>query len=132
MSFMVFCSFTPRNRKSRDGRVYAIGEMNGPTSESKSSAGEEKNGPSVPSMSLPKGGRAIRGSGEKFAANPIIGTGSTTFPIRANPGCSGFGPQLSPSAYAVAVVAVGSAVVATQEVGSAVKHTPTLFFVLLS
>ena len=32
--------------------------------------------PAVPSISLPKGGGAIRGMGEKFAANPVTGTGS--------------------------------------------------------
>jgi RHS repeat-associated protein len=33
--------------------------------------------------------------GEKFAANPVTGTGSLTLPIFASPGRSGFGPQLS-------------------------------------
>jgi hypothetical protein len=37
--------------------------------------GEQK--PAVPSISLPKGGGAIRGIGEKFAANPMRGTGGT-------------------------------------------------------
>ena len=50
---------------------------------------------SVPSISLPKGGGAIRGIGEKFAANPVTGTGSMTVPIATSPGRSGFGPQLS-------------------------------------
>ncbi|MBN1561220.1 toxin [candidate division KSB1 bacterium] len=50
---------------------------------------------SIPSISLPKGGGAIRGIGEKFAANPVTGTGSMTVPIYASPGRSGFGPQLS-------------------------------------
>jgi RHS repeat-associated protein len=50
---------------------------------------------SAPSISLPKGGGAIRGIGEKFAANPVTGTGSMTVPIAASPGRSGFGPQLS-------------------------------------
>ena len=49
----------------------------------------------VPSITLPKGGGAIRGIGEKFAANPVTGTGSMTVPIAASPGRSGFGPQLS-------------------------------------
>jgi YD repeat-containing protein len=53
------------------------------------------NGPSLPSISLPKGGGAIRGIGEKFAANPVTGTGSMTIPIATSPGRSGFGPQLS-------------------------------------
>jgi RHS repeat-associated protein len=49
----------------------------------------------VSSISLPKGGGAIRGIGEKFAANPVTGTGSMTVPIATSPGRSGFGPQLS-------------------------------------
>jgi hypothetical protein len=48
-----------------------------------------------PSIFLPKGGGAIRGIGEKFAANPVTGTGSMTVPIATSPGRSGFGPQLS-------------------------------------
>lgn len=55
--------------------------------------GEQKS--PAPSISLPKGGGAIRGIGEKFAANPVTGTGSMTIPIPASPGRSGFGPQLS-------------------------------------
>jgi RHS repeat-associated protein len=50
---------------------------------------------SSPSISLPKGGGAIRGMGEKFAANPVTGTGSMSVPIATSPGRSGFGPQLS-------------------------------------
>src|SRR5213596_3195737 len=48
-----------------------------------------------PAISLPKGGGAIRGIGEKFAANPVTGTGSMSVPIATSPGRSGFGPQLS-------------------------------------
>jgi len=33
--------------------------------------------------------------GEKFAANPVTGTGSMTVPIATSPGRAGFGPQLS-------------------------------------
>src|SRR5258707_6558448 len=54
-----------------------------------------KNQISAPTISLPKGGGAIRGIGEKFAANPVTGTGSLTVPIAVSPGRSGFGPQLS-------------------------------------
>ena len=57
------------------------------------SDGEQK--PSTPSISLPKGGGAIRGMGEKFAANPVTGTGAMSVPIATSPGRSGFGPQLS-------------------------------------
>src|SRR6266699_1681183 len=55
-------------------------------------------GPSLtapPTISLPKGGGAIRGMGEKFAANPVTGTGSMSVPLATSPGRSGFGPQLS-------------------------------------
>jgi len=48
-----------------------------------------------PSIALPKGGGAIRGIGEKFAANPVTGTGSMSIPIATSPGRSGFGRQLS-------------------------------------
>ncbi|MCC6140601.1 MAG: toxin [Nitrospira sp.] len=48
-----------------------------------------------PSISLPKGGGAVRGIGEKFAANPVTGTGSMSVPIATSPGRSGFGPQLA-------------------------------------
>ena len=46
---------------------------------------------SAPSINLPKGGGAIKGIGEKFAANS--GTGSLTIPT--SPRRAGFGPQLS-------------------------------------
>ncbi|VVB65065.1 Salmonella virulence plasmid 65kDa B protein [uncultured archaeon] len=50
---------------------------------------------SMPSISLPKGGGAIRGIGEKFGINPVTGTGSLSIPIFASQGRSNFGPQLS-------------------------------------
>ncbi|MFL5665119.1 MAG: hypothetical protein ACJ8BW_27810, partial [Ktedonobacteraceae bacterium] len=54
----------------------------------------DKNQISSPTIALPKGGGAIRGIGEKFAANPVTGTGSLSVPIAISPGRSGFGPQL--------------------------------------
>ncbi len=66
--------------------------MAGPGSAGSPSGGQ---GPSAPSITLPKGGGAIRGIGEKFAANPVSGTGSMSVPIATSPGRSGFGPQLS-------------------------------------
>ena len=51
--------------------------------------------PSQPQLSLPKGGGAIRGIGEKFAANPVTGSGSMSIPIAVSPGRAGFGPALS-------------------------------------
>src|SRR5215213_5444733 len=57
--------------------------------------GSDARGLSVPRVTLPQGGGAIRGIGEKFAANPATGTGSLTVPIATSPGRAGFGPQLS-------------------------------------
>lgn len=48
-----------------------------------------------PSLSLPKGGGAIRGIGEKFTTNPVTGTGSMTVPIATSPGRANFDPQLA-------------------------------------
>jgi len=67
------------------------------TTEGDSKGAAEKSGVLTPSISLPKGGGAIRGIGEKFTANPVTGTGSMTVPIDTSPGRSGFGPQLSMS-----------------------------------
>ena len=50
---------------------------------------------SAPTVSLPKGGGAIRGIGEKFTANPATGTGSLSVPVALSPGRGGFGPQLT-------------------------------------
>jgi RHS repeat-associated protein len=50
---------------------------------------------SLPSITLPKGGGAIRGLGEKFGANPTLGTGSLTIPIFTTPGRADFYPKLS-------------------------------------
>src|SRR5436189_344933 len=55
----------------------------------------ETSGNLPPTLSLPRGGGAIRGIGEKFAANPVTGTGSMTIPITTSPGRYGFGPQLA-------------------------------------
>ncbi len=58
-------------------------------------ANDDKPATASPTISAPKGGGAIRGIGEKFAANPVTGTGSMSVPIATSPGRSGFGPQLS-------------------------------------
>ncbi|HEU5368180.1 MAG TPA: SpvB/TcaC N-terminal domain-containing protein [Ktedonobacterales bacterium] len=49
----------------------------------------------LPVLSLPKGGGAIKGIGEKFAGNPATGTASLTVPIAISQGRPGFGPQMS-------------------------------------
>jgi RHS repeat-associated protein len=48
-----------------------------------------------PSITLPKGGGAIRGMGEKFAANPVNGSGALSVPLPVSPGRAGFAPQLT-------------------------------------
>jgi hypothetical protein len=60
-----------------------------------SASGSQGFSGAAPAINLPKGGGAIRGIGEKFAANPVTGTGSMSVPIATSPGRSGFGPQLS-------------------------------------
>ncbi|MFC3550085.1 SpvB/TcaC N-terminal domain-containing protein [Lysobacter cavernae] len=75
--------------------------MDGQTASRKGAPPAAGNGATAPSqvtpptLSLPKGGGAIRGIGEKFAANRVTGTGSMSVPIAVSPGRSGFGPQLS-------------------------------------
>ena len=60
----------------------------------KNSAPDGGAGP-LPSVSLPKGGGAIRGIGEKFGVNPVTGTGTLSIPVVTSSGRSGVGPQLS-------------------------------------
>ncbi|WP_438017764.1 SpvB/TcaC N-terminal domain-containing protein [Sorangium sp. So ce315] len=48
----------------------------------------------MPALTLPKGGGAIRGVGEKFSVNAATGTSSLAVPLPASPGRGGFGPQL--------------------------------------
>ncbi len=61
----------------------------------KQSSSDKTSGLATPAITLPKGGGAIHGMGEKFAANPVTGTGSMSIPIATSPGRSGFAPQLS-------------------------------------
>lgn len=46
-------------------------------------------------ISLPNGGGALKGIGEKFSPDPHTGTGNFTVPIAVPPGRYGFQPQLS-------------------------------------
>ena len=49
----------------------------------------------LPAVSVPKGGGAIKGIGEKFTTNPATGTASLSVPIATSPGRAGFGLSLS-------------------------------------
>lgn len=62
-----------------------------PTDSAKSNSRESPE----PSLSLPKGGGAVRGIGEKFTANPVTGTAALSVPIATSPGRGGFGPELA-------------------------------------
>jgi len=59
-----------------------------------STSATNDSGAGLPSLSLPKGGGAIRGIGEKFKTNPVTGTGSMSVPIATSPSRDGFGPDL--------------------------------------
>src|SRR5258706_9131867 len=82
------------SKNTRSGAMQESGEGVASAYASRSQDSSGSSSP-LPSISLPKGCGAIRGIGEKFAANPVTGTGSLSLPIYASPGRSGFGPQLS-------------------------------------
>jgi hypothetical protein len=48
----------------------------------------------LPTLTVPRGGGAIRGIGEKFSVNAATGTTSLTVPMAASPGRNGFGPAV--------------------------------------
>src|SRR5262249_8467696 len=48
-----------------------------------------------PALTLPKGGGAIRGIGEKQSVNAATGSCALSIPVFTSPGRGGFGPQLS-------------------------------------
>ena len=49
----------------------------------------------IPSISLPKGGGALKGIDEKFQVNAANGTASFSIPLPVSPGRNGFSPNLS-------------------------------------
>lgn len=49
----------------------------------------------IPTLSLPKGGGAIQGIGEKFEVNPATGTSNFSIPIAMSPGRGGMNPQIA-------------------------------------
>ncbi len=79
-------------QQPHEGAPGSLGQREGSTGGGGAADGNQ---PSPPTISLPKGGDAIRGMGEKIAANPVTGTGSLSVPIYTSPGRSDFGPQLS-------------------------------------
>ena len=87
------------DRQSSDGRQSGgfLGNISSQTSssssapETSSGVGDSRQG----RISLPVGGGAVRGIGEKFEANPVTGTASFSVPITISEGRGGFTPQLS-------------------------------------
>ncbi|MFM2162550.1 MAG: hypothetical protein RLZZ383_2062, partial [Pseudomonadota bacterium] len=49
----------------------------------------------APTVSLPKGGGAIQGIGEKVSANPVTGSATVVLPLPLTPGRGGVTPALS-------------------------------------
>jgi len=82
--------------KDRDHFSATSSEASGPKGQAVGTGTKASRGDGLsPIISLPKGGGAIKGIGEKFAANPVTGTGTMTIPLATSPGRSGFGPQLN-------------------------------------
>ncbi len=54
-----------------------------------------KSGVSDQIISLPQGGGALQGMGEKFSPDLFTGTGNFTVPIALPPGRNGFQPELN-------------------------------------
>ncbi|RYZ01717.1 MAG: toxin, partial [Myxococcales bacterium] len=72
------------------------GVSSGGSSRSESAAASPGTQPSLlPAVSLPKGGGAVRGIGEKFTVNTATGTASLAIPLPASPGRGGQGPDVS-------------------------------------
>jgi len=65
-----------------------------PTAESRVETGNNKLLARLPVVTLPKGGGAIRGIGEKFSVNPVTGSAALTVPLTLSAGRLGFTPEL--------------------------------------
>jgi RHS repeat-associated protein len=94
--------FTASAGKAQAGRAEdADPAGNGlPPEESSASAGRgagtpEAGAESLPSISLPKGGGAIRGIGEKLTVSEPTGTALLTVGVFTSPARQGFGPELA-------------------------------------
>lgn len=59
-------------------------KMDGPKANAATPAGNKNT--QAPSISVPKGGGALRGIGEKFSTNPVTGTSSVSIPLPVSPG----------------------------------------------
>jgi RHS repeat-associated protein len=74
------------------------GAKGGPAPEAPSAKAEPSPADAIykpPSLSLPRGGGALRSIGETFKANPVTGTGGLTIPLPISPGRAGGTPSLA-------------------------------------
>jgi RHS repeat-associated protein len=88
-------SETPRFAQSGKGRADREETRQAPPS--RQSDGDSPSLPSVslPAITTPKGGGAIRSIGETFKANAVTGTGGLSVPLPLSPGRGGSGPKLA-------------------------------------
>lgn len=68
---------------------------NTPLSQLSQERATKSNAIEIPTISLPKGGGAIKGIDEKFQVNPVNGTSSFSIPLPLSPNRNGFTPQMS-------------------------------------
>ena len=85
----------PRRDERTDSAGWRPPRVTAPAAQAPPRSDERPLAIAAPAINLPKGGGAIRGLGEKFAANPVTGTCSLSVPLATSPGRSGFGPSLS-------------------------------------
>src|SRR5262249_26981952 len=71
-------------------------------SSSSAAVGQDNQTITAPTISLPKGGGAIKGIGEKFGVNPVNGSSSLTIPIFTTSCRSKFSPSINLSYNSVA------------------------------
>jgi len=93
-----------RSARAADGRTAADAQRSpapsrrgpaGPAPRTVGNGAGASQGGLLPTVSLPNGGGAIRGIGEKFSANPATGSGSLSIPIAVSPGRGGVTPALA-------------------------------------
>ncbi|KAK4939447.1 hypothetical protein LTR10_020253 [Elasticomyces elasticus] len=82
------------HRPDLPGQAHSNGGA-APHNDGKSKPLLQSNIPTPPALSLPTGGGAIRGMGEKFNVNSSNGTGTFTIPIKVPSGRSSLQPNLS-------------------------------------
>jgi RHS repeat-associated protein len=86
----------PAEGRGSDERGAERGESAPPArGEAGATPGAPAGGTPLPTISLPKGGGALRGIGDKLSVNPSMGTVSLSVPLEVSPGRSTVTPELS-------------------------------------